>query len=159
VGSDSGTGTGAVNFNAALNPGSARSGHITVTSGNASGQLTVNQDSGVLSASFTVTSTTGLPVNNCRVDPTGDTTNPAKLKCTFDASSSTPGALISTYEFVLTNTGKSLGKGIKLMEPVTSCGFPYNTEVTIQLNITSSDGRNANTPVKIVLTKPSNGPC
>ncbi len=158
VGKDNGTGDLTIQYKVDANSTGARTGHVTVTAGNVSAQLTINQGSGQLSASFTISSNTGLTANNCRVDTNNDPVNTAKIRCTFDASAST--GPISKYEFVLVNTGKSLGTGVKISDTPTSCGFPYETEVTIQLTITASDGRQATFPVKAVLHKQTpNGPC
>src|SRR5207249_2408693 len=75
-------------------PGAARTGHITVTAGSASAQLTVNQDVGPpLTASFTVS-----PPTPCPVTAVSATSN--LLSCMFDGSAST-GVGITSYVFTL----------------------------------------------------------
>ena len=110
----SGTGNGTISYAAAANPGTtARTGHLTVTAGSATAQLTVNQGSGFLSASFTVSPTP------CPVAPTGGGSN--AISCTFDASSSS--GVITSYEFRLGSpTGPVLGTSGIVGNPTVPCG-------------------------------------
>jgi hypothetical protein len=165
-GSGSGTGNATVNYSVSSNAGASRTGHITVAAGsNGSAQLTVNQESGQVSASLAASSTTGLGADNCRIDPSGNALNPALVKCVFDSSASTPASLINGQQFVVVESGKPLVPNgivpttVVLSEPITSCGFGTQTTtlVTIQLTVTTSDGRSAVSTRKVTFTK--NGVC
>jgi hypothetical protein len=165
VGSTGTTGNGTVNYSVASNAGGARTGHINISSSGGSAQLTVNQDPGVVSASFTVASTTGLGADNCRLDPSGNASNPALVKCVFDSSASSPAPLIIGQQFLVMESSKLLVPSqvtptqVVLSEPLTQCGFGNQTStlVTIQLTITTNDGRSATTTGKVTFIK--NGVC
>jgi hypothetical protein len=107
-----------------------------VTAGSATAQLTVNQGSGFLSASFTVSP------SPCPVAPTGGGSN--TLSCTFDASSST--GTITSYEFRLVNgTGPVLGTSGIVGNPTVPCGQggltgSGNMNVDVILTITGPSG-------------------
>ena len=133
----SGTGNGTISYAASANPGTtSRTGHLTVTAGSATAQLTVNQGSGFLSASFTVSPTP------CTVAPTGGGSN--TLLCTFDATSST--GTITNYEFRLANaTGPVLGTSAIVGNPTVLCGQggltgTGNVTVDVILTITGPSG-------------------
>lgn len=157
--SGSGTGTGSFTISIDANTSSApRTGTITV----GGRTVTVNQTANApaaLSPNFTITSTVQGVSNACRIESSGDPANPALIKCVFDASPSTPASAITGYQFDLVNTGKTLGNQMRLSEPKTSCGFPFNAQVTIRLTITSTDGRTATTTMNTTFTKLSSGPC
>jgi all-beta uncharacterized protein len=113
----SGTGNATISYTAAGNPGAARTGHITVTAGSASAQLTVNQDvAPPLTAIFTVAPTP------CPVTTASATTN--LLSCVFDGSAST-GVGINSYIFRLGSAaGQIVASGTSPVatNPTVPCG-------------------------------------
>ena len=87
------------------------------------------------------------------------------VRCVFDSSASSPASLIIGQQFVVVESGKPLLPSqivptqIVLSEPITQCGFSAQTItlVTVQLTITTNDGRSATTTNKVTFTK--NGVC
>jgi len=135
-----GTGDATIAYAVAANTAGTRTGHITVTAGTASAQLTVTQSAAPLAANFTVTPAT------CPVAPVpGGTKN--QLSCTFDGSSSTGGE-INSYVFRLGSAvGPILGPGTtnpKAENPTADCGQGLagtgTFTVNVYLQITSSSG-------------------
>jgi hypothetical protein len=155
----SGTGNATISYTAAGNPGAARSGHITVTAGSASAQLTVNQDvAPPLLASFTVS-----PPTPCPVTVASGTTN--LLSCAFDGSGST-GVGINSYVFRLGSvTGPVLapdaGDPSKATNPTVPCGQGLTgtlgdvVGVSVFLTITSPAG--SSTTSSIVMFRRNTG--
>jgi hypothetical protein len=113
-----------------------------------------------LSPVFVAQSTTGLKDDNCFVNVTD-----SKVKCTFNASGSTPAALITSYTFSIDATKDQLGSISStptVTDPIVqNCGtfmkdiqgaaggvFP----TTVTLTVKSSDGRSASYPRSITFT-------
>jgi Putative binding domain, N-terminal/Viral BACON domain len=141
----SGTGDATIGYAVAANTGAARTGHVTVTAGNNSAQVTVNQSgTGTLTASFTV-----APIP-CPVTATGSGTN--LMSCTFDASGST-GSGINSYVFRLVSvTGPIVASGTNAVvtNPTLACGQggltgSGNVDVDVFLTITSPSGSSTTT--------------
>lgn len=155
----SGTGNATISYTVAGNPGAARTGHITVTAGSASAQLTVNQDvAPPLTASFTV-----LPTP-CPVTTASATTN--LLSCTFDGRAST-GVGINSWVFrlgsvtgpVLLGTGSTTPSVV--INPTAPCGQGLTgtsgdvVPVDVFLTITSPAG--SSTTVNSVMFRRNSG--
>ncbi len=168
--SNSATGSGNqfVNYTVDANSGASRSGGITVSAGSSSATVAVPQDSGVLAASFVVTSP-NRPNNNCDL-----TADPA-IKCTFDASAST--GAIAGYEFdISANNGRTAKLGTAKVLPSqvsVSCNNVLNAIVTpgstsgavsllvkITLTLTSISGQTVtSSPTSVTLFFGATRPC
>jgi Putative binding domain, N-terminal len=153
----SGIGNGTINYTVAANSTVARSGYITVTSGTLSQQLKVTEDTGVVTISFTVTSTDPTPVlgGDCWVRPG------AVYQCKFDASASGPASLITGYQFRIVDTNFVLGTSQILTNPTGTCGFLLNapTPLTIELTVTTKAGTPAPAPFTKVVYFVKGGGC
>jgi hypothetical protein len=155
----SGTGDAAISYAVAANSGAPRTGHITVTVGGTSAQLTVNQ--GTLTASFTVSPTP------CPVTATGGTPNMNLLSCAFDASGSI-GTGINSYVFRLDNpqTGPVLTSGMNpavVTNPSVPCGqgglSPGAGDVTINVYLTITSLSGSSTASNAVVFRKSATAC
>jgi hypothetical protein len=155
----SGTGDATISYAVAANSGAPRTGHITVTVGGTSAQLTVNQ--GVLTASFTVST------SPCNVAANGPPATANQLSCTFDARGST-GDGINSYVFRLENpqTGPVLASGTNpvVTDPTLTCGQgglagAMNTNVTVNVYLTITSLAGSSTAVNSVVFRRTNTTC
>jgi hypothetical protein len=148
----SGTGNGTVTYNVAANSGGARQGVITVSNSSGSATLTVNQDAGAVTVSFTVTKTTPNNPPACEVvaSPSGSP-EPNQIRCRFDASAS-QGAISAyswflapeddpTFQFPLVPSSQP--PHVVVTDPFVRCGLgsaQTSIRVIFTLRVTTSGG-------------------
>jgi hypothetical protein len=159
-----GTGNATITYNVAANSGAARSGHITVTSGSTTAQLTITQPSAILTASFTVSFNppAGIPspdANTCylRASVVGGQ-NGNDIFCTFDGSGSS--GPIQTYEYRFADPNGTLlaaaSASPSLSNGRTSCGFGTGQFTENVYLVIRNGGSSANT-FRAITFKKDNG--
>jgi hypothetical protein len=166
VGLVTGTNNGVLTYSLPANGGSSRTGHVTVSATGIGNQILTVTQAG-LTAAFSVTvDETGDP-NTCSAsDPqpcfscpiksvsSGTTANgtPAigQILCTFNASTSSPQSLITSFNYIVVGNGELLGTASKVADPFTACGYPVgSTPTAVRLTIKTAAGGQATLDVTI----------